>query len=373
MIESDEQQQFRLSVRRFLEENSSTAEVRKWMETPEGFDQLVWKDLADQVGVLGLRIPNSWGGIGFGHRELGIVLEEMGRCLYCGPFYGSCVLAAGALLHCASDEQKARLLPGIADGSTIGTLAIWEDNRDCWDLALTKASADPIDAGHAKITGSKHLVLDAGICNLLLVTAIHDGQLKLYSVNPNSAAVHIRSLETIDQTRKLFQIDFDSAIGANLCSADITEKMQRMLDEATVGLANEMIGGAQTLLDTAVDYAKMRMQFGRQIGSFQAIKHKCADLLLEIELARSGVLKATDAIDNNDNTTPSLASLAKSAASDAYMHAASECIQIHGGIGFTWDNDTHLWFKRAKSNEVFLGTPLSHRERYIALSRTSHE
>jgi alkylation response protein AidB-like acyl-CoA dehydrogenase len=323
--------------------------------------------------VLGMRVPESCGGIGFGHRELGIVLQEMGRYLYCGPFYGSCALTAGTLLHCASDEQKTRLLPGICDGSTIGSLAIWEDNNDCWDLELTKTSAEHVDDVQAGITGSKHLVLDAGICDLLLVTAIHDTQLKLYSVDPSSTAVRIRALETIDQTRKLFQVDFNDAAGVALCNTDISGKMQRVVDEATIGLANEMIGGAQSLLDAAVEYAKMRVQFGRQIGSFQAIKHKCADLLLEIELARSGVLKATDAIDNDDPEITRLASLAKAAASDAYMRAAAECIQIHGGVGFTWDNDTHLWFKRAKSSEVFLGSPFSHRERFIKLSVNSYE
>ena len=373
MIETDEQRQFRLNVRRFLEENSSTVEVRKSMATSEGFDRRTWQALAELVGVLGLRLPGSFGGIGFGQRELGIVLEEMGRYLYCGPFYGSCVLAAGTLLHCASDEQKSRLLPEISNGSTIGALAIWENNRDCWDLALTKTTAKHVDHSHAAITGSKHLVLDAGICDLLLVTAVHDAQLKLYSVDPSSKTVRIRPLETIDQTRKLFQVDFNKAAGTILCSADISEKMQRMVDEATIGLANEMIGGAHYLLDAAVEYAKIRMQFGRQIGSFQAIKHKCADLLLEIELAHSGVIKATDAVDKKDSSIARLASLAKAAASDAYMRTAAECIQIHGGIGFTWDNDTHLWFKRAKSSEVFLGNPFFHRERFIKLSVNSYE
>ena len=210
--------------------------------------------------------------------------------------------------------------------------------------------------------------MDGHIANLLIVAARAPATtglegLALFTLDANASGVVRRLLESMDPTRKIARIDFRGAHADLLGSLeDGAKPILRTLDQAAIALANEMVGGAQTLLGSAVDYSKLRVQFGRTIGSFQAIKHRLADMLLEVELAKSAAYYAAQAAAINDPEWPALASLAKAGASEAYLHSAAECIQLHGGIGFTWDNDTHLWFKRAKSSEVFLGQPSYHRE-----------
>ncbi len=363
---TDEQDQFRAVARRFLSAKSPTTEVRRLMDTADGFDPAVWRQLADDLALTGIHIPERYGGAGFGPVELGIAMEEQGRALLCAPFFSSCVLAAGAILHAADDEQKANLLPAIASGQSRAALAVTEPNGR-WDASGVQAVATRTGNGWT-IDGVKSYVIDGCSAQQLIVVARNVGStgaagLSFFVVDPNAAGVTRTALATMDATRKQAKIAFSRAPAELLGQAgDGADALARTLDDAAIALANEMVGGAQALLDSAVAYANIRVQFGRAIGSFQAIKHKCADMLLDVELAKSAAYYAAQAAADGDPQTPGLASMAKAAASDAYMRAAANTIQIHGGIGFTWDNDTHLWFKRAKSSEVLLGDPNHHRE-----------
>ena len=363
---TDEQEQFRAIVQRFLNDKSPTTEVRRLMETTEGFDPAVWRQLSDELGLPAVHIPEAYGGQGFGFVELGIVLEEMGRALLCAPYFSGTVLAANAILNAGTEEQKSMLLPPIASGECIATLAITEPNGR-WDASGIELTATPAN-GAFELQGSKSFVLDGHIADLIVIAARAPGTrgeegVSLFTLPGDAPGLERRLLDTVDATRKQARLEFNGVRAELLGEQDHAwAALTKTLDQASVALANEIVGGAQQMLDTAVAYAQMRMQFGRQIGSFQAIKHKCADMLLEVELAKSAAYYAADAAAEDDPELPALASLAKSLASETYMRAAAECIQIHGGIGFTWDNDTQLWFKRAKSSEVFLGDPSYHRE-----------
>ena len=363
---TDEQEQFRDAVRRFMTEKSPTTAVRRLMETDEGYDPDVWKQLSEQLGLPGIHIPEQYGGAGFGMVELGIVMEEMGRALLCVPYFATAVLTANAILNAGTEDQKASLLPDLASGTRLAALAVTELGGE-WDPQATQLTATP-DGDKFRLDGTKSYVVDGHIADLLVVvgrapgTTGQDG-LMLFTVRGDAPGVTRSLLPSMDPTRKLARIDFNGAQAERLGDGENDAMaLDRTLDQAAIALANEMVGGAQALFDSAVDYAKLRVQFGRTIGSFQAIKHKCADMLLDMELAKSAAYYAAQAAAANDPEWSALASLAKAGASDMYLHIAIETIQIHGGIGFTWDNDTHLWFKRAKSSEVLLGEPHYHRE-----------
>jgi alkylation response protein AidB-like acyl-CoA dehydrogenase len=367
---SDEQEQFRDGVQRFVRDKSPTTEVRRVMESSEGFDRDVWQQLCQDLGLAGIHIPEAYGGAGFGCVELCIGLEEMGRGLLCSPYFGSAILATSAILHGADDAQKSTLLPLLASGEKIASLAIAEaaGNWDGSDIALT---ATPSNDGFL-LDGSKQFVLDGHIADIVIVVARTLGTsgadgIGMYLVEGDANGLQRRAVNTIDATRRLAQLQF-SGVRAQLLNSEgnVRQTIARVLDEGAIALANEMIGGAQALLDATVEYAQLRMQFGRVIGSFQAVKHKCAEMLLDVELAKSAGYYAAQALDDGDPEVSSLASFAKATVSDTYMRTAIESIQLHGGIGFTWDHDTHLWYKRAKSSEVFLGDPSYHRERYIS-------
>jgi alkylation response protein AidB-like acyl-CoA dehydrogenase len=363
---TDEQEQFRSALRRFLDDKSPPTEVRRLMETAEGYNPEVWRQLSDDLGLPGIHVPQAYGGAGFGMVELGIVMEELGRSLFCGPYFSSAVLAANAILNAGTPAQKERLLPDIAGGARLATLALTEPNGE-WDPRAIQLRAAAAGNGYT-LNGVKSYVVDGHIADLLIVAARVDANtggdaVALFTLAANAGGVTRRLLKSMDPTRKIAQIDF-KGVRADLLGTldDGAQALARTLDQAAVALANEMVGGAQKLLESAVNYAKMRVQFGREIGSFQAIKHKLADMLLDVELAKSTAYYAAQAAAVEDPEWPAIACMAKAAASDAYMRTAIETIQIHGGIGFTWDNDTHLWFKRAKSSEVFLGQPSYHRE-----------
>ena len=358
---SEEQEELRRSVRRFLEDKSPSTEVRRLMETTEGFDKAVWDQMANQLGLQALAIPEEYGGVGFGYVELTVVFEEMGAALLCAPYFATVALAANALLSSGDEAAKKDLLPGIASGETIATLALTEDSGR-WDtdgitLAATRKGDD------WKLDGHKMFVIDGQNANLVLVAAKTDKGVSLFAVDGGAAGMTTTSLATMDQTRKQARIEFASTparlVGDEGGAAPV---LSRTLDLAAVALAAEQVGGAQRCLDMAVEYAKTRIQFGRPIGSFQAIKHKCADMLLEVESAKSAAYYAGWAAAEDSEELPVVASVAKSYCSEAYFHAAAENIQIHGGIGFTWEHDAHLYFKRAKSSELMLGDPSYHRE-----------
>ena len=377
---TDEQEQFRAIVARFLRERASVSEVRRHMASDDGYDRALWQQLADELGITGVHVPEQFGGQGFGYIELGIALEEMGQALLCAPYFASSVLATDALLSVASEAEQHALLPALVSGARIATLAWVEDQGD-WDVAATTLTATA-DGDGLRLDGHKKFVLDGHHADLLLVVArtpgsVGDAGLALYAVEGQAAGLTRRQLTTIDSTRRQAALTFTHTparlLGADTASTKTStaKALRSTLDRATIALASEMVGGARALLNASVEYAKLRMQFGRPIGSFQAIKHKCAEMLLEVELAASAARYAAAAIDECDDEVPALASMAKAMASDAYMRAATESIQIHGGIGFTWDQDTHLWFKRAKSSEVMLGDASHHRERYLSLTEAA--
>jgi len=336
------------------------------MGTAEGYDPAVWRQLSEELALPGIHIPEQYGGAGFGMVELCVVAEELGRALLCAPYFSTAVLAANAILNAGTEAQKASLLPDLASGARRATLAVTELNGQ-WDPHSIELVATPIANGY-HLDGIKSYVVDGHVAELLVVAArlpntVGNDGLALFTLNANTSGVERRLLESMDPTRKLARIDFRGAHAQLLGDLnDGAKPLIRTLDQAAIALANEMVGGAQKLLDSAVNYAKVRVQFGRTIGSFQAIKHRCADLLLDVELAKSAAYYAAQAAAVDDPEWPALACLAKAAASETYLRVAAECIQLHGGIGFTWDNDTHLWFKRAKSSEVFLGQPSYHRE-----------
>ncbi len=358
---SEEQDELRRAVRRFLQEKSPEPEVRRLMETTEGYDPAVWRQMADQLGLQSLTIPEEYGGSGFGYVELIVVLEEMGAALLCAPYFATVALAANAVLTSGDESAKRHLLPGLASGETIGTLALTEDSGR-WDLdAVTLAASQGADGW--TLDGHKNFVIDGHVADLVLVVGRTDKGLSLFAVLGDAEGLARTPLPTMDQTRKQARLELSSTpawlIGAEGGAA---EGLSKTLDLAAVALAAEQVGGAQHCLDSSVEYAKTRVQFGRPIGSFQAIKHKCADMLLEVESAKSAAYYAGWAAAEDSDELPAVASLAKSYCSEAYFHAAAENIQIHGGIGFTWEHDAHLYFKRAKSSELLFGDPAYHRE-----------
>ena len=366
---TDEQEEFRLIVRRFMDDKSPCTEVRKLMDSEQGYDAAVWKQLSEELGLPGIHIPEAYGGQGFGFVELCIVLEEMGRALFCAPYFSATALAATTIIHAGTEEQKLALLPGIASGQTLATLALSEANQD-WLPANTELSATPA-ADNYLLNGEKSYVLDGHIADLLIVVARTPGStgndgLSLFTVSADAPGLNRRLLKTLDPTRKLAHITFKQTPATLLGELNAGgDTLPHILDLAAVALASEMVGGAQMMLQSALDYAQLRMQFGRLIGSFQAIKHKCADILLDVELAKSTAYYAAAAAAEQAPDLPAVASLSKAYAADTYMKSAAECLQIHGGIGFTWENDTHLYFKRAKSSEVFLGDPNYHRDQLV--------
>ncbi len=358
---TEEQEELRKTVKAFLDSKSPESAVRELMETEQGYDTAVWSQMAEQMGLQGLHIPEEYGGSGYSFIELGIVLEEMGRSLLCAPFFSTVVLAANTLLQSGDDSAKKDYLPGIASGETIATVAFTEPSGK-WDESGITLEATAAGDGHT-LSGTKSFVLDGHVANLVIVAARTGKGVSLFAVDGDASGLTRTPLSTMDQTRKQAKLEFADTparlIGTDGAGWDVLSKV---LDLVAVGLAAEQVGGAQKVLDMAVEYAKVRVQFGRPIGSFQAIKHKCADMLLEVESAKSAAYYGMWCASEMNDELPSVASLAKAYCSEAYFHAAAENIQIHGGIGFTWEHPAHLYFKRAKSSELLFGDPTYHRE-----------
>jgi alkylation response protein AidB-like acyl-CoA dehydrogenase len=359
---SAEQEELRSSVRRFLADRAPISSVRELMDTTDGLDPAVWRQAGEQLGLQGIAVPEEYGGSGFSFAEQAIVLEELGAALYGGPYLASAVLATTALLASGDEAAKKAHLPGIATGETIATLAFTEEDGS-WEPDTIQLGGVRSGDGW-RLDGRKSFVLDGHTASIILVVARTDAGLGLFAVDGDAAGLTRIPLPTLDQTRKLARLDF-AAVPATLIGAPGggSAVLSRVLDVAAIAQAAEQLGGAQRALTMAVEYAKVRHQFGRPIGSFQAIKHRCADLLLEVESLRSAVQYAAAAVAEDSAEVPVVASLVKAYASDVYFHVAAENIQIHGGIGFTWEHDAHLYFKRAKASELFLGDASYHRER----------
>jgi alkylation response protein AidB-like acyl-CoA dehydrogenase len=354
---SEDQMQFRAVVARFLQDKAGAPAARRLMDDPKGYDPEVWRQLCGELGLAGTHIPEEYGGFGFGAVELGIAAEEMGRHLYCGPFFASSVMAGYALMNGATVAAKERLLPEIASGASIHTLVL--DSVSSPDQVGSSVAATADDRLH----GLAPIVVDAQVAERLVVVArAHEG-LGLYLVDAAADGVTVTCRQSLDATRKLSKVEFADARAERIGRLN-EEGLNRLWDQICVALAHESIGAARQLFESTVDYTKVRVQFGRPIGSFQALKHRCADLLMELEFARAVVHHAGFCIAANAGE-PYVASMAKAMASDVCMQAAREAVQMRGGIGFTWEENTHLWFKRAKSSEVFMGSPHLHRERMM--------
>ena len=373
---SDEQVEFRDTLRRFLAEVAPPAEVRRLLETDAGFDEGVWKQMAAELGLQGIAIPERFGGQGFGNAELCLATAEMGRSLLPSPFFSSVVLAGGAIAHVAAEHEKAELLGDIAAGST-ATLAFLEPaaterTTSGWNAANIAMEATP-DGDGFRLSGCKSFVLDGHTARHIVVAAREPGSagdagIGLFRVDGDAGELGRERLVTLDATRTQAHLDFNAVPARALGDAGSSwPALQRALCEALVALAAEMTGGMEFVLETAVGYATTRHQFGRAIGSFQAIKHKCADLHILLEGARSAVRIASLAADEDDPELPMLASIAKAHCGDAFALAAQENIQIHGGVGFTWEYDAHLYLRRALSSQILLGDTAQHRERVARL------
>jgi alkylation response protein AidB-like acyl-CoA dehydrogenase len=357
---TEEQQEFRGLVREFLASISTEADVRRLMATEHGYDEAVWRRMAREVGLQGIAIPEEHGGQGFGWIELGIVLEEMGRVLLCAPFFSTVVLAATAILESGDAEAAAERLPGIADGSTIATLAFPGENG-AWDASGVTARASHVD-GAWTVSGTAPATIDGHVAAMFVVPARTEDGVSLFLVD-RSAAVTATPLKTLDQTRKVASVVFDGAPATPLGDlAGGGAVLERVLDLAAVGLAAEQAGGARAAFDMSVAYLKERVQFGQPIGAFQALKHMAADVLVEVESASSASSYALWAAAEARDELPAAASLAAAFCSDAFVTAAHENIQFHGGMGFTWEVPAHLYFKRARADEILLGDAQHHRE-----------
>jgi alkylation response protein AidB-like acyl-CoA dehydrogenase len=363
---SDEQEMLRQSARGLLEKECASSVVRRLLEDERGYDDTLWKTMSG-LGWTGLTIPEEYGGAGLNYVDLVLVLEEMGRVILPSPFIWT-MMVAEAINRAGSADQKRALLPRIAGGDLIATLALLEQSA-LWgpegiSLQAKTSGSDFI------LDGVKLFVNDAHVAGCLLVAARTGGNttdgVTLFALEPGRAGISVAPLKTMDQTRKLSEVKF---AGVKAGAADVIGEvgagwkiLSEVLDRGKVMLAAEMMGGAQKVLDMAVEYAKMRVQFGRPIGSFQAVQHKCANMMIDVEGAKSAVYYAAWAVSNQVAEAPLAAALAKAASADAYRRVSAEGIQVHGGIGFTWDHDMHLYFKRAKSSEFTFGDATYNRE-----------
>lgn len=363
---SEEQEMLRQSARALLEKECPSAVVRKLMDDERGLDPALWKKMAE-LGWLGLVIPEKYGGGGLSYVDLVLVMEEMGRVVLPSPFIWT-VMFAEAIKRSASDNQKSALLAKIASGDLIATVAYLEPSA-LWSADGIAMTARKDGAGYV-LNGSKLFVNDAHIADCMLVAArtqeTGNGGITLFALEAKRTGMAITRLTAMDQTRKLAQVTFTDVKAS---ASDIVgepgngwDTLSKVIDRGKVMLAGEMMGGAQKVLEMTVDYAKVRVQFGRPIGSFQAVQHKCANMMIDVESAKSASYYASWAVSNEVNEAPLAAALAKAAASDAFRRVSAEGIQLHGGIGFTWDHDMHLYFKRAKSSEFTFGDANWNRE-----------
>jgi alkylation response protein AidB-like acyl-CoA dehydrogenase len=363
-ISKEEARAFVDGLTRLLAERSTEADVRRAMETPEGYDPALWKALAE-MGVVGLLVDPQYGGVGAGPVEIELAMEAAGAALLCGPLLSSGVLAAGLLQALDDGEAKARLLPGITDGSRIATVAL-TGPAGTWTEDGVAASAAAANGGW-RLGGAAAYVTHGQVADVILVVARAPDGLGVFEVEPGAAGLGVKPMPTFDHTLRLAELAFDGAPARRLEAGrrSAWDAVERTLDLARVALAGEQAGGAKRALDMAVDYAKQRIQFGRAIGSFQAIKHMAADLLLESESAISAARAAARALADGAEGAPAAISLAAFACKDAFNTVAATNIQMHGGIAFTWAHPAHLYLRRARADAQLFGPPAFYRERYL--------
>ena len=360
---SEEQELLRKSAADFLNKECPMTYVRQMMEDERGYSDELWNKMAE-LGWMGLIFPEEFGGAGLNMADLVVILEEMGRVVLPGPFFSTVCLGGLAILEAGTAEQKQQLLPGIVSGKTKATLAVLEENAR-WDEKGIKLSARKGKKGY-RLNGTKLFVPDAHVADVLVCAARTSEGASLFLIDRQQAGVSTTLLKTMDQTRKLCEVRLVKVqVGAEAILGTPGkgwDALSRILDRGKVALCAEMCGGARKVLDMTVDYAKVREQFGRPIGSFQAIQHKCANMLVQVESAKSAMYYAAWAVANDVPDAALAAAMAKAYCSDAYRQVTAEGIQVHGGIGFTWEHDLHLYFKRAKGSEVTFGDATWNRE-----------
>jgi len=360
---SDEQRALRSAVADLMARRSAEAQVRALTATDTGFDPAVWRELA-AMGLTGLLIGEEYGGAGAGPVEMGIAMEEMGAALLVSPFLSTAVLVPSLLVEAGDAAECAAVLPRIAAGDLIASVAFAEDGSARLPATIA-TSAGAI--GHAwHVTGYKHFVLDGQSANLFYVLAGTDAGPAVFAVDPGAPGMDVTPLTTLDPTRKQCRLQFVDTparlvgrLGAGV------EVFSAALDRSAVALLSEQAGGARRAVEMATDYAKTRYQFGRAIGSFQAVKHMCADMLLEAESAVSAARFVAGSFAGQAPSRIADLALAQAYCSDAFVFVAATNIQVHGGIGFTWEHPAHLYLRRARSDAQLLGSPSWHRERYL--------
>ncbi|HWP75009.1 MAG TPA: acyl-CoA dehydrogenase family protein [Methylomirabilota bacterium] len=370
---NDEQELLRSTARKFFENECGSDTVRRLMETPEGISPDLWTKLAEQ-GWLGLVYPEAYDGMGLGLVDLVVLMEEMGRAVVPGPYFSAVLLGGLAIAEAGSEAQKKEWLPKIAAGDRRVALAWMEPSAQLGPAGVTLTAGEK--GGKYTLSGTKLFVHDAHTADALVVAARTrpgagaDG-VSLFLLPKGTKGLEVTLLPTMDQTRKLCEVALsDVTVGpdALLGAAGAGwAPLARVLDRATVALCAEMCGGAQKVLDMTVEYAKIRQAFGRPIGSYQGVKHRAADMLVDVENSKSITYYAAWALDENAADAPLAVSMAKAYVSDAYRRVAAAGIQLHGGIGFTWEHDLHLYFKRAKGSEFTFGDATHHRERVAQL------
>ena len=357
---SDDQVLLKNSVRAALDEQCKPAHVRAMFDDPKGFGDALWGEMA-KLGWLGLPFPEEQGGAGLGLVELALVLEEMGRSAYPGPFFATVVLGGLGLMLGGSDAQKDKWLSAIASGKARATAALVEEQLD-WDPASTTATAEKSGSGWT-ISGLKRFVPWAHVADVALVPARAPEGVSLFLVDPRAAGVTVTPMVGIDLANRWSELRLDGAAGELMGPAGAAGPvLEGLLRRAAVGASAEMLGAARRCLDMSVGYAKVREQFGQLIGSFQAIRHRCAEMLLEVEKAHAAVYYAAWALSAGAEDAAMAASVCKSFVSEAARQVCGDAIQVHGGIGFTWEYDLHLYFKRAKALEPLYGDAAYHRE-----------
>ena len=345
---TEDREELRRVVRRFFEDKAGPAALRETIDGDARYDEKLWDQMAGELGLPALHIPEAFGGQGFSFVEAAVVFEEAGRALLAAPLFSSVGLAVNAILAAGTDEQQQRLLPGIAAGTVLATAAVTD-----------RGASVAADGG--VLDGTIRFVVDGLTADLLVVPAGGD----LYVVDGRSRGVERAAMTTLDLTRPQAVVTLTGAPAERLGDGGRTSTA-RAADLTTVCLAAEMAGGARRCLEASVAYAQERIAFGVPLGSFQAIKHQLAELLMKVEQATAVCYHAARAAAENDPELPLLASIAKAYCSDVYTEVATETIQIHGGVGFTWEHDAHLWFRRARASEVMLGDARHHRERIAA-------
>jgi len=351
---TEEQELIRSTARQYLEDRVGLGRVREIMMSDQGFDRVLWKELAD-MGWPGLAISEGLGGSGLSPVEMSVLLEEMGRLVTPGPFFASAVLATTAIQELATPEQQGDLLPRMATGDTLGALAIFESARN-WDATAPQTMASR-EGDSWVLRGLKRSVIGGAEADFLLVSAVTNQGMAVFVVGSDASGLTVETEPALDPTRPQARITLDS-VGvdgsARLGTGDSADGLRRVISLGTAYLAAEQVGGAERCMEMSVDYAKTRHQFGRPIGSYQSIKHRCANMLMKVEHAKSAARYAARVADHPDELAVA-APLAGAVASEAYVWVAGENIQVHGGIGFTWEHDAHIYLKRAKASSLLLG------------------